>query len=152
MRGRRSRDSAGAVSRSKEVEEVKEDEEVEEGRPKGASGVGLSLDLLDFLDDVDVLDFLAESTSAICRSRPATADGDGPVRLAVARCRRTPAPRSATAAKKSMAFRSDGVGTRYDARAPLAGVIAVRRGGSSAFAHERVIARYAMASNPITFS
>ena len=81
MRGSRSRDSAGAVSRSKVVEDV---EEVE-GNPAAASGFGVRLDLLDILDILDDLDVLAESTSAICRSRPAIAAGDGIARPAVAR-------------------------------------------------------------------
>jgi hypothetical protein len=104
IRGRCSIASAGAVSRSRGVEDV-----------DGVEGVEGSLALedpaLDSLDAVDTLDDLcrlAESTSASWRSRASEAARGGGPRL-LARCARTPAPRSATAAKKSRAWRSDGV-------------------------------------------
>jgi hypothetical protein len=125
MRGRRSKDSAGAVSRSKE--------ERADGADRAVGAVGADgarrREGLRSAELRDILGRLAESTSAIWRCRPATAVADGAARFAVARCRRTPAPRSATAAKKSMAFRSDGVGTHYDARAPRACVIATPHAG-----------------------
>src|SRR5688572_9035362 len=101
IRGRRSRDSAGAVSRSRgEVIEGAEVVDVIEGtsRPR-------FLDTLGNLDDLDTVCALAESTSSICRWSAGWEAGPG----ALARRRRTPAPRRATVAKKRSAWRSEGV-------------------------------------------
>src|SRR5687767_14149453 len=99
MRGRRSSDSAGAVSRSRgEVIEVVEGVEVIEGASESPSLDFLNLDILDDLDDLDTLAVRAESTSAICRCRASLAVCEGASR-SPARCTRTAAPRSATAEK-----------------------------------------------------
>lgn len=72
MRGRRSSDSAGAVSRSKGVEGV----EGVEGIEGGSRGV-LDRDALDPLDRFDPLRSLAESTAAICARSDARAFAAG---------------------------------------------------------------------------
>lgn len=110
MRGRRTRDSAGAVSRSSGA--------------RGGDGVGgievleggsravLTLDPLDPpdpRDPSDRLDSLAESTAAICARSDARALAAGASSRRDARWKRTPAPRSVTAEKKQSALRSDGV-------------------------------------------
>lgn len=108
IRGSRSRDSAGAVSRSKGVEVVEGFEPIEETSAAGCLD-SLPLDCLP-LDDLDDPRLRAESTSAICCSRAALAAA-GDSRRCLARCNRTLAPSSATAAKNSIALRSEGVGT-----------------------------------------
>src|SRR5688500_9980237 len=95
MRGRRTSDSAGAVSRSRGIEGV----EVIDGTSCAR------LDTLDDLDDLDTLCSRAESTASICRRSAGWGAGPG----AFARRRRTPAPRRATAEKKRRAWRSEGV-------------------------------------------
>ena len=108
MRGRRTRDSAGAVSRSSEARGV--DGVGGIGVLKGGSPAVLAFDPLDPLDPLDPsdrLDSLAESTAAICARSDALATGASSSRDA--RWKRTPAPRSVTAEKKQSALRSDGV-------------------------------------------
>ena len=105
MRGRRTRDSAGAVSRSSEARGVGGI-----GVLKGGSPAVLAFDPLDPLDPLDPsdrLDSLAESTAAICARSDALATRASSSRDA--RWKRTPAPRSVTAEKKQSALRSDGV-------------------------------------------
>ena len=95
MRGNRSSASAGAVSRSIGVEVVEVIEDVE------AIDVtsGRSLAALDDLDTFATVRFRAESTSSIWRWSAGWDVGRG----SPARRKRTPAPRRATAAKKSSA-------------------------------------------------
>jgi hypothetical protein len=111
MRGRRMSDSAGAVSRSRRVE----------GRASwlegGADEIAFALSRavlvrLARLVRADRASSRASSTAAIWRSNAARAAGDGGCSSALARWNRTAAPRSATAAKKTSALRSEGVGTR----------------------------------------
>lgn len=104
MRGRRSSDSAGAVSRSSGIQRVDGGEGIEV--LEGGSRAVLALDLL---DPVNLLDSLAESTAAICARRDARAFAAGASSARDARWKRTPAPRSMTAEKKQSALRSDGV-------------------------------------------
>ena len=96
MRGRRSRDSAGAVSRSKGAL-----------RALGALGA-LRVDF-ERAERPERAFSRAASTAAVCRSSAARAAGGGGLSLPVARWKRTPAPRSATAEKKMRAWRSEGV-------------------------------------------
>ena len=104
MRGRRSSDSAGALSRSSRVRgiDVVEGFEVREGGSRGILA-------LDPLDPLDPRDSLAESTAAICARSDARAVAAGAWLGRDARWKRTPAPRSVTAEKKQSALRSDGV-------------------------------------------
>ena len=76
MRGRRSSDSAGAVSRSSGVQGVDAVEEIAvlEGETRGV----LALDPIDPLEPFDRLDSLAESTAAICARSDARALAGGP--------------------------------------------------------------------------
>ena|SRR5688572_31201115 len=122
MRGRRSSDSAGAVSRSSGVKAVDgvEGIEVREGGRRAVLAV-------DPLDPVNPLDSLAESTAAICARSDARAVAAGASSGRDARWKRTPAPRSVTAEKKQSALRSDGV-TR-------------ERCGSEAWRHHPDVAR-----------
>lgn len=100
MRGKRSRDSAGAVSRSKGLE--------------GVEGVGGDFEDFERAERAvrpERAFSRASSTAAIWRSSAARAAGDELLSLPLVRCTRTAAPRSATAEKNRRALRSDGVGT-----------------------------------------
>ena len=128
IRGRRSSDSVGAVSRStgevvKDVEVV----EVIEG-----TAPSRFLDTFDDLDDLETLCALAESTSSICRWSAGWETGPG----AVARRRRTPAPRRATEAKKRSAWRSEGV-TGNEASSPAGSLFRPGRASSFRFSCHR---------------
>ena len=116
MRGRRSRDSAGAVSRST-------------GTGFGGSGdrgIGGDFERLGRAERRERGCTLAESTSAIWRASAARAASEGGVSLPEARWNRTPAPRSATAEKKIRAWRSEGVTVNGHVGTP-ASTIATRR-------------------------
>jgi hypothetical protein len=99
MRGRRTSDSAGAVSRSKGA-----------AGARSAEGAGGTARFVRPARDERVA--RAESTAALCWFSAERAAGGTVLPFSLARCSRTPAPRSATAPKNSRALRSEGVGTR----------------------------------------
>lgn len=107
MRGRRTSDSAGAVSRSKGFDGIEGVGGLEDGSRR-VLALG-PLEPPDRSAPLDALDSLAESTAAICARSAACAPVAGALSGRDAREKRTPAPRSATAEKKQSALRSDGV-------------------------------------------
>jgi hypothetical protein len=107
IRGKRSRESAGAVSRSSEVRGIDAAEGFEV-LERGTRGI-LARDPPVALDPLEACDSLAESTAAICACSDALAVGGGVSSSRVARRKRTLAPRSVTAERKQSALRSEGV-------------------------------------------